>query len=55
MAIVHGHSPWVDLLTDLKSMADRQEWKGQRSKKKRVRKPKNSFTRTVKSIFRIFP
>ncbi len=26
----HGYGSWVNLLTDLKNMADRQEWKGQR-------------------------
>ena len=33
-----GDQRWVVIVTDLKNMADRQEWKGQRFKKIYVRK-----------------
>ena len=38
VTLVHGQCSWVDHLTDLKNMADCQEWKGQRFKKIYVRK-----------------
>ncbi len=42
---------WVDLLTDLKNMADRHEWKGQRFKKKHVKELKKCFAQYAEKHF----
>ena len=51
-----GDQRWVVIVTDLKNMADRQEWKGQRFKKIYVRKitqhEEKFFQLSVKGMIR---